>query len=218
MQFYKRNATLNVTTAALFVCMGALFPMIFHFTGSSLGKVLLPMHLPVILCGFICGPILGGISGLIIPLLCSLITSVPVIFPSATSMSIELATYGFLTGLLLELFKGFKSKTFGRFKVLVSLIISMLIGRIVHGIALAFFILTQGGSYTFMIFFTADFVTPWPGIVLQIIVIPAIMETLARLKILSKYNLEYISVKSKAEADTQINANECVDAPTNKVT
>ncbi|MBQ4049133.1 MAG: ECF transporter S component [Clostridia bacterium] len=191
MNFYKRNTTLNTTTTALFVCMGIMFPLIFHFVGDGLGKILLPMHIPVFLCGLICGPISGVICGILVPIACSLITSVPVMFPPAIAMSLELATYGFLSGLLLELFKKIKSNSIGRLKVVISLLISMLVGRIVHGIFFALFTLMGSGEYSLKIFFIADFITPWIGIVIQIVAIPAIMEALSRLNVLAKYDIKY---------------------------
>ncbi len=199
MLFYKRNTTLNVTTTALFVCMGVLFPLIFHFVGDGLGKILLPMHIPVFLCGFICGPISGLICGTVVPLSASLITSVPVLFPGATAMALELATYGFLSGILLELFKSTRSRAVNRLKVIISLVISMLVGRLVHGLAMTLFSLLGASQYTLKVFFTADFLTPWIGITIQLAVIPIIMETLQRLNVLKKYDLSYESKDKKAD-------------------
>ena len=191
MNFYKRNTTLNITTTALFVCMGIMFPLIFHFVGDGLGKILLPMHIPVFLCGMICGPISGAICGMLVPITCSLVTSVPVMFPPAIAMALELATYGFLSGILLELFKKIKSNSINKLKVIISLLISMVVGRIIHGIFFALFTLLGAGKYSFKIFIIADFVTPWIGIVIQIVIIPVIMELLAKLNILSKYDVKF---------------------------
>ncbi|MDK2836719.1 MAG: hypothetical protein PWP21_1496, partial [Thermosediminibacterales bacterium] len=47
----------KVVTGGFFVALGIVLPIGFHMVGgSSVGKMLLPMHIPVLLAGFFTGP------------------------------------------------------------------------------------------------------------------------------------------------------------------
>ena len=89
----------NLVLSALFIAIGITLPFL---TGQLkiIGKMLLPMHLPVMLCGLICGWQYGLICGIITPLLRSVLFGMPLLFPSAAAMSVELAVYGSVIGLL----------------------------------------------------------------------------------------------------------------------
>lgn len=125
----KRNPVLNLTLAAMFLAVGLLLPFL---TGQiqHIGNMLLPMHIPVIMCGLICGWKYGLAVGAVMPILRSLIFTMPPMYPQAIAMAFELAAYGFVVGLLYER---------SRWKCIISLYRSMLIamiaGRIVWGIA-----------------------------------------------------------------------------------
>lgn len=141
----------------------------------NIGRMLLPMHIPVLLCGFVCGGPYGLIVGFITPLLRSVMFGAPPML-SAVSMAFELATYGFATGFLCKIFA--KKNIF----VYVTLIISMICGRIVWGIvsyALYGFGLS-GSPFTWKAFIAGAFVNAVPGIILQIVVIPVIVIALKR--------------------------------------
>ncbi|MCF7924818.1 MAG: ECF transporter S component, partial [Candidatus Izimaplasma sp.] len=118
----------KIILSGLFLALAIVLPM---FTGSiqALGQSFLPMHIPIILCGFICGPKYGGLVGLVSPLLRTLLFSMPPLYPVALAMSFELATYGIITGIL---YRAFKKNIFSIYN---SLIIAMLAGRAVFGIA-----------------------------------------------------------------------------------
>lgn len=147
--------------SALFLVLAYVLPFI---TGqiASFGNMLCPMHLPILLCGFICGWKWGLIVGFSAPLLRTLTLGAPVLFPTAVCMALELAAYGFLTGFLYQVFPN--KKPF----IYPTLLISMLLGRLVWGIAM--FALT--GGFTFGAFVTGAFTSALPGIVIQIILIP----------------------------------------------
>ena len=93
-----RKYTRNLTLSALFLALGYVFPFL---TGQipQFGSMLLPMHIPVFLCGLICGWQYGAIVGLILPLTRSLFFIMPP-FYVALAMTFELATYGFVAGVL----------------------------------------------------------------------------------------------------------------------
>lgn len=136
------------------------------------------MHIPILLCGFICGWKYGLITGFITPLLRSAMFTMPPMFPAAIAMAFELAAYGALTGLLYKVLpKGGKN-------VFLSLILSMLGGRVVWGIATFVLFRMVGNVLTWEIFISAAFVNAIPGIILQLVLIPSIVIALQKSKML----------------------------------
>lgn len=158
----------NITLSALFIGIAYVLPFL---TGQipQIGSMLCPMHIPVLLCGFICGWKYGIIVGLVSPLLRSLTLSMPPLFPSALCMSLELAVYGFISGLVYNLLP---KKTI---YIYVSLIIAMLCGRIVWGIGMFSFLGFNIQKFGLASFWTAAFVNAIPGIIIQIVFIPLII-------------------------------------------
>lgn len=163
----------RMVLAAMFLALALLLPFL---TGQipRVGKSLLPMHIPVLLCGFFCGPWYAMAVGFIAPYLRFLLFAMPAVMPDGIVMSVELATYGLVAGLLYRLLP----KT--KLSVYVSLIGAMLAGRIVWGIAR--FILYGLGktSFSFTAFLTIGFVNALPGIIVQIILIPVLVIALRR--------------------------------------
>ncbi len=167
------SATKKLVLAALFLALGLLMPFL---TGQipNLGSKLLPMHLPVLICGFVCGWPTGLVVGLITPVFRSLIFGMPPLFPTAVVMSFELAAYGFATGWLRRLFP--KTGVF----VYLTLILSMLLGRIVWGVASMLILGFTGRGFTWKAFMAGAFVNALPGIILQVVLIPIIIIALDR--------------------------------------
>lgn len=165
----KRNPVLNLTLAAMFLAMGLLLPFL---TGQiqHIGNMMLPMHIPVIMCGLICGWKYGLAVGAVMPILRSLIFTMPPMYPQAIAMAFELAAYGFVVGLLYER---------SRWKCIISLYRSMLIamiaGRIVWGISEIFLLGLGENGFTWEAFMAGAFLNAFPGIILQLVFIPAMM-------------------------------------------
>lgn len=171
----KRNPVLDLTLSAMFLAAGLLLPLLTAQI-KQIGSMLLPMHIPVIMCGLICGWKYGLGVGFVTPLLRSLIFSRPVIYPDAIAMAFELATYGFVVGLLYGR---------SRWKCIVSLyrsmIIAMLAGRVVWGAAQVILCGLGGAdAFTWELFFAGAFLNAIPGIILQLVFIPAMMLVLNR--------------------------------------
>lgn len=169
----KKASTRNLVLAGFFIALAVILP---YFTGriGELGRALLPMHIPVLIAGFVCGWPYGLVVGFVAPILNSIISGMPPMFPTATVMSFELATYGLMTGLLYKLFP--KRDVF----VYPALLLSMVAGRIVWGIASLFFIGLSGDSFTWQAFIGGAFLNAIPGIIIQIIIIPIIVLALKR--------------------------------------
>ncbi len=158
----------KITLSAMFLAIGYILPL---FTGqlSNIGNMLLPMHLPVFLCGLICGWQYGLAVGIILPISRSFIFSRPPLFPKGITMAFELAAYGFFCGFLYS-----RSK-----KTLPSLykciLTAMILGRIVWGIVKWLIFANTGDAFTLMAFISGGFLEAIPGIILQLVLIPAIM-------------------------------------------
>ncbi len=140
-------------------------------------QALSPMHIPVFLCGFLCGWPWGLVIGLIAPLLRSLLFGMPVFFPGACAMAFELAAYGFLSGLMYRLLP----KKTGY--IYAALLIAMVGGRIVWGVARYVFAGIQGTAFTFAAFIAGAVTNAIPGIILHIVLVPLIVLALKRAKL-----------------------------------
>lgn len=163
----KKN--INITLSSLFFAIAIVLPF---FTGQirEIGKMLLPMHLPIFLCGLICGPYYGLIVGLITPIFRSIVVGMPVLYPNALAMAVELASYGFISGFI---YKNSKNKTI--FSIYKSLIIAMILGRIIWGICQVLLMQMVGNAFTFTLFIANGFLSGIPGIIMQLVLIPIII-------------------------------------------
>ena len=101
-----------------------------------------------------------------------------IVLPTVTSGIPEV---GFMIGFLYSRFSEKNWKT-----TLYSLLISMLSGRIVWGIVDFFLLGLLGKSLTFSMFLSAVFLSSLPGILLQLILIPLLMERLEKRNALQK--------------------------------
>ena len=173
----KKASIINLANAGMLFALGLVLPFL---TGQipEIGNLLLPMHLPVLLCGFVCGKIYGSIVGFTLPLARSLIFGMPVLFPSAVTMAFELMAYGFFTAFI---YSFFKKKTL--FSIYLSLIPAMLIGRAVKGVANAIAYGVSDKAYSFAAFISGAFAEAVPGIILQLLLIPAVLIALKKAKI-----------------------------------
>lgn len=171
-----KTRTLKLTYSALCLALALVLPLL---TGQipQIGQMLSPMHIPVLLCGFLCGWPWGLAVGFAAPLLRSAIFGMPAFYPMACSMAFELAAYGFLSGLL---YKRFPKKAG---YIYVTLLISMVGGRVVWGIARYIFAGIQGSSFTFSAFIAGAVTNAIPGIVLHIVLVPLIVLGLKQAKL-----------------------------------
>jgi niacin transporter len=178
----KRIRLTYLVLTALFVAIGVLLPIAFHSI-NMFGAIFLPMHIPVILCGLICGPLLGVVAAIMTPLLSSVITGMPVIYPVAVAMIFELATYAVVAGVMFRLLK----KLNIILALYISLVCAMLLGRGVLGVVSYILYGVLGNGYTFSAFIASAFITAWPGIIIQLVIIPWLYIFLKKAKLIKNY-------------------------------
>lgn len=168
--------TRKMVYAAVILALSIAIPAIFHFTALS-GNIFLPMHLPVLVGGLLLGPVYGLIIGMLAPILNFFLTNMPPV-PMLYIMIFELGAYGFFTGFLYK-----KSN-----RLFISLLASLVIGRIVAAIIVFILVQTMTGfDANPLVWFTGSFVKSFLGIAIQLILVPLIVSRI-ELSMKSKLN------------------------------
>ncbi len=168
----------QITGSALLSAVGVLLPQVFHMMGgAATGGMFLPMHLPVLLAGMLYGPMCGASVGVLAPTLSFLIFAMP---PAAKYpfMLIELILYGLAAGLFERALRRFET---------VNLIFTTLLAQFVGRAAYAG-CLWLGGKLLVGVAFpaastvTAAIATGLPGIVIQLVLVPAMYSALKKIR------------------------------------
>ena len=168
-----KTTTKTLVLAALFLAMALILPF---FTGQipEIGSMLCPMHIPALLCGFFCGWPWGLAVGLIAPVLRSLTFGMPPMFPVAVCMSLELATYGAVSGLMYSRLPRHKGSVY------LCLLTAMVTGRLVWGAAQFLCVGLNASAFGIAAFWAGAVTTALPGIILQIVLIPVLVMVLEK--------------------------------------
>lgn len=164
----------NLALSSMFIAIGVVLPFL---TGQipQFGNMMLPMHIPVFLCGLICGWRYGLSVGFILPMIRYMSFGMPPIYPIGIAMAFELATYGLIAGFLYG-----KSRWQCVTALYRSMIAAMLVGRLVWG-AVQILLLGIGSEvFTWRMFIAGAFTNAFPGIIIQLLLIPALMVALNR--------------------------------------
>lgn len=173
----KMSSVKKVTISAVCVALCCVLPAAFHSVG--LGTAFSPIHIPVLLCGIVCGGMYGLICGILGPIFSSIITGMPGTAMLA-SMVPELMTYGLAAGIMMDKIRTGKLTS----DLYISLGTAMLAGRIVGGIAKALFYMSSGEAFTLAVWISGYFVSTLPGIVCHLIVIPIVVVTLMKARLI----------------------------------
>lgn len=162
--------TKKIVYGGLLTAVGLVLPQAFHIFGEGAGMAFLPMHLPVMIAGILIGPCCGGLIGLIVPLVSSILTGMPPV-PKLYFMLVELAAYGIFTGIFIR-----------KMNVYLTLLCSMISGRVLYGLSLIIGVKLLGFQFPFASLgaFLAGIVSGIPGMILQIAVIPLFYFTLKK--------------------------------------
>lgn len=173
-----KNRVYPTVCAALCLALAIVLPFLTAQI-PQIGSMLSPMHIPVLLCGFVCGGPWGAAVGLIAPILRSLLFGMPTMFPSAAAMAVELAVYGLLSGLL---YRALPKKPVC---VYIALIAAMIGGRVAWGIVRWAFAGLQGTGFAFSAFLAGAVTNAVPGVILQIVLVPALVLALRRARLIA---------------------------------
>lgn len=175
MKREKWNSIYRLTIGGLLLAIGIIIPRLFHMFGTpEIGKMFSPMHISVFIAGIYLGVYYGAIIGFITPLINSLF-GMP-IFPYNLIMAFELAAYGLFAGLFIYLLDKIRKKRLVRaLRIYISLILSMIAGRIVN--ALVLFVMARffGMNVPAPISVVGSTITGIPGIIIQLLLVPGIV-------------------------------------------
>ncbi len=156
----------QITLTGLFVTLGVVLPIVFHQFALA-GRIFSPMHIPVFLAGIFVGPASGLIVGLICPALSFLLTGMPPPY-AVPLMSLELPVYGISIGILIRIIK----------LPIISLLVAMILGRLAFALGLFLFGLFLSLPYGPREFIKISVITGLPGLAIQLILIPLLIETI----------------------------------------
>ena len=197
----KNQNTKKLAYAALFLALCLVLPML---TGQipQIGSMLLPMHIPVLLCGLVCGWQYGAAVGFVAPLLRSVLFGMPPMYPVAIAMAFELLTYGLVIGLVYRRMaqKGVAGVyaalvtamaagrlVWGVAGVYAALVTAMAAGRLVWGVAEVVLLGLGGKAFTVQAFLAGALLNAVPGIIVQLVLIPAVMAALQKAGAVKEY-------------------------------
>ena len=167
----KFTKTKELVLSGLLIALGLVLPMAFHLFNAG-GPVFLPMHIPVLLGGMILSPVFALLVGVLTPIVSNLLTSMPPLMPMLPIMIVELGLYGLVASILRKKLN---------LNVFISLIISMIIGRI--GAGLVVYVMTSVFAVQFappIAFVIGGISKGIPGIIIQLIFIPIIVKAVEK--------------------------------------
>ena len=167
----------KLTFSALYLAIALVLPFL---TGHipEIGAMLCPMHIPALLCGFVCGWPWGMAVGFVSPLLRSLLFGMPTAY-AAVAMAFELAAYGAASGILYHVLPR------RSWSVYAALVAAMVAGRLVWGAVRYALAGLTGSTFSFAMFLSGALTTAWPGILLQLILIPPIVRALRKSRLMA---------------------------------
>lgn len=154
----------EIAYCGLFGAAALLLPVLFHLV--HLGQIFMPMYLPLVALAFFVRPGMSALTAMIVPLLSGAVTGMPPFYPPvAPIMSAELALMAGIIGTVRLMIP--------RVWTLSVLIPALVIGRLVNTGLMYLAADLMGLPATFVA--GVSFLSGWPGIILMIVVIPAIV-------------------------------------------
>lgn len=177
---------------AVLLAAGVLLPVVVHLINGVAGRTLLPIHIPTLLAGFLLGPAAGVIVGVLSPLLNFVLVGMPPLSPPLLPVvTMELVAYGLISGILTGqrwgwLAAGTPAKpgaapTLPSYAGIVErLLITQVTGRVVLGLALAVVAPAVGWPFRPYAYVSGALATGWPGVVVQLLVVPVLIQALLR--------------------------------------
>lgn len=163
----------------IFVALSVLVPWVFHQYHLA-GPTYLPMHIFVLIAGLIFGWRAGLIVGALTPLVSYGVSGMPVL-TILPQIVVEVSIYGLVAGLLREKLN---------LSIIWSLLGAMIAGRIALCLAVSAIYLVAGEIYSPLglesnplIAVWSTVKQGWPGVIIQLALIPLIIWLVAKLRI-----------------------------------
>ncbi|MGQ9525211.1 MAG: ECF transporter S component [Armatimonadota bacterium] len=161
----------ELAMGGLFGALALALPALFHLVALA-GPVFLPMYLPVAALAFLGTTRVAAIVGALVPLVSAGLTGMPPLSPPiALFMSGELLALSVTSGL-----------SYHRLKLPV--VVCLLVGSAASRCVLALEVAAIGPLFGFRPalwkYVVGGIVTGWPGLVLQLLVIPAFVRAVGR--------------------------------------
>ena len=158
----------QIPRAAMFIALGVAMPQLFHMFGA--GSIFLPMFLPLYLGAMFLSWKYSIVISIITPLVSFLITGMPPIVPPVLFMMIIELLSGTL---IISIFYFHLRKN-----IWVVLVGAVLSGRILYYLIISVFLPLFG--FESKLITLALVLKPFPGILLQLIVIPAAVKLIEK--------------------------------------
>ena len=168
MSSVKKACYCSICTALCYI-----LPLLFH--ALSIGTVFSPMHIPILLCGILCGWPYATAVGCIAPALRYALFGMPILYPTGIAMMAELATYGIVVGFLYQRSRWQCLRALYR-----AIITAMVSGRAVWALAEIALLGISADGFTWQMFISGALLNAIPGIIVQLILLPAVMVALNR--------------------------------------
>ena len=160
----------EMALGGLVIALGVVVPIIFHAVGS--GPIFLPMHLPILAGAMLLPAGTAALVGCLTPLLSAALTGMPPISPPiAPFMSLELACIAAAASVL--------HRRLGM-SALLATIGAALCGRAVYAAELFLVAPLIGVKLPAAAAGAVALLRAWPGIVLQVLVVPPAVALLSR--------------------------------------
>lgn len=159
------------------IALCCVLPVAFH--ALALAQTFSPMHMPVLLCGLICGWPYGAFCGVAGPVIASLTYGMPSM-AQLIYMVPELCVYGLTAGLLSALVRTGRPYP----DLYLALVPAMLLGRVAGGVARGLFYLSAGREWSLALWAGAYLFGTLPGMVLNLLALPALVLILARARLI----------------------------------
>lgn len=166
------NRTKKLTALAMCLAAGLVLPAVFRAIPKG-GMLFSPMHISPLLAGLAIGPVEGAIVGVLCPILNSVLSGMPQ-GNTLIGMCFELPVYGIVAGCMMRMVSTKKAMA----EIYISLIVAMVAGRIVGGMVQGF--LLDLGNYSLQMWVTSYFISTFPGIILHLLLIPAVCMALRK--------------------------------------
>lgn len=112
--------------------------------------------------------------------------------PNGLAMAFELAAYGAISGFLYN-----RSRWQCIVSLYRSLVIAMIGGRVIWGMVRVVMLGMTGNAFTWQMFMAGAFLNAVPGIILQLVFIPALMVALNKTGIVRFYREQKAAVKAE---------------------